>query len=252
MAQIPSYTPPIVPIVTAPPWPAPTSEHTAEVARRNSGRQSAESTKTQHPPLNAWILYRWRFISTSDILGDWPSLAGITSQFNHLSIAHHLATAESSATALARDSLLCAHIEALARSRAELNPGIPDFAPDFASLLSNEQPRFKLQAAAQTAKTAPLRNIPHKEKATGAIRPRKRDGFRRRSTRSIWLMIGPVKHLNAHLRRNGRINGVVRFSASPLPSGRLAPKLRMSAIEDARNTAPAPFCGKRYGGRQLI
>ena len=43
----------------------------------------------------------------------------------------------------------------ISRSRAELIPGAPDFAAEFASLLSNVKPRFKLQAAAQTARTDP-------------------------------------------------------------------------------------------------
>ena len=150
-AQMTSYTPPIAPNVTASPWPVPTSRHTAAVTRRNSGFLSAKSPKTQHLPLNAWILYRWRFIFTADVLGAWASFGGISARSNRLSIVLHLATTESIATALAYDSLLCAHIAELARWRDELNTGIPDFSSDFASLLSNEQPRYKLQASAQTA-----------------------------------------------------------------------------------------------------
>ena len=158
--QIPSYTPFISPDITASPWPAPTAEHTAAVARWANGRQSVKSPKTQQLPLGAWSLYRRRYIFTADYLSAWPSFGGIAAQFNHLSIALHLATTESVATDWISDSILRAHLAELARSRDAMNPGAPYFTEDFDSLLSNEQPRFKLQASAQTAKVSPPPKAP--------------------------------------------------------------------------------------------
>ena len=75
--------------------------------------------------MNAWILYRWRFIFTSDIAGALSSFGGIAAQPDRLSIARRLSAAESIATSLAYDSLFSAHLEELARARAGLNAGAP-------------------------------------------------------------------------------------------------------------------------------
>ena len=109
-AQIPRYAPFIVPNITDPPWPVPTTEHAADFPRWNTGRRSVKSRKNQQIPLNSWILYHWRLISPADIVGAWSSFGGIASQFAHLSIVLLLATTESVATALIYDALLCANL----------------------------------------------------------------------------------------------------------------------------------------------
>ena len=104
------------------------------------------------------------FIPRCDICGAWSTFGGIAAQFNHLSIVLHLATVENISSALLYDSLLSAHLEELARARAEKSAE----AVDFAQLLSVEQTRFKLQAVAQAAKpTPPVKDPGAKEKGKG-------------------------------------------------------------------------------------
>ena len=174
--QAPAYTPYIVADVTAAPWPVSSAEHTAALAKWKVGRATAgqkQSACPQSLPLNAWVLYRMRFILTAepekgmisppffrDICGAWSSFGGIAAQFNHLSIVLRLATTENIESALLYDSLLSAHLEELARARAERSAETLDFA----QLISVEQTRFKLQAVAQAAKTAPPADKKEKEK----------------------------------------------------------------------------------------
>ena len=82
-------------------------------------------------------------------MGEWTSFGGIASQFNHISIVLHLATTESIATASIYDSLLSAHLGALALPRAELYTGIPDFATEF------DSPPFDGTAPLQASRRRP-------------------------------------------------------------------------------------------------
>ena len=78
--QVPAYTPYIVADVTAAPWPVPTAEHTSAIAKWKGGRATAGHAKADRPqplPLNAWALYRLRFIFTSDLCSVWDSFGGI-------------------------------------------------------------------------------------------------------------------------------------------------------------------------------
>ena len=54
--------------------------------------------KTAQLPLNAWILYRMRFMFTADLCGDWALFGGSTAQLNNLSISTHLDATERIAT----------------------------------------------------------------------------------------------------------------------------------------------------------
>ena len=104
------------------------------------------------------------FIPLRDICGAWSTFGGIAAQFNHLSIVLHLATVENIATALLYDSLLSAHLEELARARAEKSSETVDFA----QLLSMEQTRFKLQAVSQASKPGqPVKEKDVKDKPKG-------------------------------------------------------------------------------------
>ena len=94
-ARTPGYTPYRFPEVGEQSSPAPTAEHAAALARRRADhRQAAKSTRPQSVPLNAWVLYRIRFIFTADVCGAWPSFGGLSAQLNRLSIALHIATTE--------------------------------------------------------------------------------------------------------------------------------------------------------------
>ena len=146
---MPAYTPYIVADVTAVPWPVGTAEHTAALAGWRAGKEKKKKAlRPQSLPLNAWALYRMRFIFTADIRGAWSTFGGIAAQFNHLSIVLHLATVENIPSALLYDSVLSAHLEELDMARAEKSSE----SVDFAQLLSVEQTRFNLQAVTQAAK----------------------------------------------------------------------------------------------------
>ena len=65
--QVPAYTPYIVADVTAVPWPVGTAEHTAALASWKAGKEKKKNvSRPQSMPLNAWVLYRMRFIFTAD------------------------------------------------------------------------------------------------------------------------------------------------------------------------------------------
>ena len=110
-------------------------------------------------------------IPRCDICGAWSTFGGIAAQFNHLSIVLHLATVGNISSALLYDSLLSAHLEELARARAEKSTE----AVEFAQLLSVEQTRFKLQAVAQATKPAPPAKEKEKEKPKDTPRAPKAD-----------------------------------------------------------------------------
>ena len=101
------------------------------------------------------MLYRMRFIFAADLCGAWSSFGGIAAQLNNLSLILHLATTESIAAALLYDGLLSAHLEEMARPRAER----PAAVIGLSELLSVEQTRFKLQAIAQAAKTPAVEKV---------------------------------------------------------------------------------------------
>ena len=104
------------------------------------------------------------FIPLCDICGAWPTFGGIAAQFNHLSIVLRLATVENIASALLYDSLLSAHLEELARARAEKSSETVDFA----QLLSVEQTRFRMQVVSQDAKPIqPAKEVDLKDKPKG-------------------------------------------------------------------------------------
>ena len=165
--QVPSYTPYMCPGISEAPWIIPTSEHTDAITRWKANRQANRANKPQLLPQNAWILYRTRFIFTDDILCAWSPFGGLAAQLNHLSIVLQIATTESAAAAFTYGPLLPVHLEDLARSRAE----ITTTTSDFPSLFSVQRPRFKLQAAAQSAKAPHMARLsrldppPHDKKA---------------------------------------------------------------------------------------
>ena len=101
------------------------------------------------------------------MFGAWSSFGGIAAQLNHLSIVLHIATTETIGTAVLYDNLLSAHLEELARSRAERVGAAVDLSP----LLSNERRRFKIQAATQTANPPPV----EKGKDEGKERKKKKE-----------------------------------------------------------------------------
>ena len=105
------------------------------------------SPKTQNPPLNAWVIYRLRYIFAADILGSRGGFGGLGSHPDYFASALYIATTETIDAAIAFDSLLFGHIEGLSRSREELSAGIPDIAANSPT----ENPAFKLRAVSQTA-----------------------------------------------------------------------------------------------------
>ena len=77
---------------------------------------------------------------------------------NHLAIVLHLATTEAIGAASTYDQLSKAHLEELARARANRTAGVIDFA----GLLSHEQRTFKMQAIPHHIK--PVNEHPLKKK----------------------------------------------------------------------------------------
>ena len=147
--QTPPYTPYIVPDLSLAPWPVPTAEHTSALARWKANKQ-APKAGTPLMPFPTWTLLRLRFIFTADLCGAWSPFGGIAAQLNNFSILLHLSAVESIAVAWAYDSILSAHLEELARSRADRTAGDVNFA----ELLSTENHRFKMQAIAQAGRPA--------------------------------------------------------------------------------------------------
>ena len=95
------------------------------------------------------MLYRLRFTIAADLRADWLTIAGLASQVNNLSVIIQLPTAKSIGVAPPYDSPPSAHLEELARARANRAAG----AVDFMDLLSSERQRFKIHATDQAAKT---------------------------------------------------------------------------------------------------
>ena len=126
--KAPSYTPYIVADIATAPWPVATAEHSAALTKWAGNRQPAKLTNTNQLPLNAWILYRMRFVCTSDICGAWSSFGGISAQLGNLSILLHLATIASITASLLYGGLLSAHLEELARAGAERSTAVVNFA----------------------------------------------------------------------------------------------------------------------------
>ena len=121
------YTPYIVADLTDAPWPVPTAEHSAANTRWAGLREAAKDPKIHHLPSHGWVLYRIRFIPTSDICGARPTF-GLSAQLNHSSVVPHLSTTESIPVALLYGQLLSTHLEELARSRADrVISDTPDF-----------------------------------------------------------------------------------------------------------------------------
>ena len=114
-SQTPSYTPYIAADMSASPWPAPTADRTAALAKWMANRQ-ASKPGARPLPFRARILYRARFVITADLCSARAPLGGLADQLNNLSITPRLATTESIGASLASDSLHSAHLEELARA----------------------------------------------------------------------------------------------------------------------------------------
>ena len=205
--QVPSYTPYIVSDVSPVPRPVPTAEHTAAATRWTSNRQASKAVIQQNVSFNACLLYRIRFILTSDLLGAWRDFGGLSAQLNHVSILLHMVTTEATTTALVYDGLISSHLEELARPRANKTAG----AVDFHDLLSNEHARFKLQAVAQAKPGAANAGLAKKEKAEKAAKGAAcKDKHNR-----IWL---PKKEYLANLSDEKALSGQTATSSDVKPS----------------------------------
>ena len=151
--QTPSYTPYIAADLSAPPWPVPSAEHTADVAKWKTNNQ-ASKPGAQPLPFHAWAPYRFRFMIAADLCAAWTPFGGLAARPNNVAIILNLAATESISVALAYDSILSAHLGEL--SRADRVSG----AVDFADLLSSGKQRFKIHAISQAAKSAPRPAVP--------------------------------------------------------------------------------------------
>ena len=92
-------------------------------------------------PFHAWALYRLRFVIAADLCAAWIPFGGLSSQHNNLSIIPHLATTESIAVALARDSIPPRSIGGISACDNRTAGSV-----DFMDMLHSEQQRFKIQA----------------------------------------------------------------------------------------------------------
>ena len=88
--------------------------------------------------LDARIRYQRRFVFPADLCGAWATFGGLSAQLNHLSMVPHLATTDAIGTALTYDQRSKAHLEEIARARANGTAGVVDFA----ELLSTEKTLF--------------------------------------------------------------------------------------------------------------
>ena len=66
----------IVADVSVAPWPVPAAEHTLAIAKGPNNRQAEKADVPQNLPFRAWLMYRLRFISASDICGAWLPFGG--------------------------------------------------------------------------------------------------------------------------------------------------------------------------------
>ena len=203
--KVPSYTPYIVPNPAEAPWPVDSAEHRAAIAKWNSNRQASRSSNPQLLPLNAWLLYQLRFIFSADLCGAWSTFGGLSAQLNHLSVVLHLATTEAIGTALTYDQLLKAHLEELARSRANRTTG----SVDFAQLLSHEQHTFKLQAIHQHVKP----ELPVKNK-----KKEKEKKEKEKEKEKTWIPKEEYKKKMAALAAERRKNAADAASSQPKPA----------------------------------
>ena len=71
--QTPSYTPYITADVSAAPWPVPSAEHAAAMAKWTSNKQ-ASKPGAQPLRFHTLAMYRMRFIFTADLCAAWPPL----------------------------------------------------------------------------------------------------------------------------------------------------------------------------------
>ena len=203
--QVPQYTPYIVPGLSESPWPLPIADHSAIITRWRGIRQAGKMPKNLHLPFSDWALYRLRFIFTADICGAWSSFGGVAAQLNALSAVLNIAVTDNIQAALTYGHLLSSHLGELARSRVERSDG----RFDFASLLSNEQLRFKQQALAQTAASSASDKPLGKEKVKKEkLKQEKEKGEKKKKEKKQWL---PRKEFLALL-------GERRQQAPPSPS----------------------------------
>ena len=124
------YTPYIVAAVSMAPWPVPSAEHTAAAVNWKANRQEAKAVKAvnrQPSPFNSWMMYRVRFIFTSDLFGAWAEFGGLSAHLNFLPILLRIVTTESISSALLYGGLITTHMEELSRSRANRTAGLADF-----------------------------------------------------------------------------------------------------------------------------
>ena len=219
-AQVPSYVPYIVVDVSVAPWPVQSAEHTSAATRWKGNRQASKAVVPQPISFHAWLLYRLRFILTADLLGAWSDYGGMSAQLNFISIILHIVTTESISAALIYDGLMSAHLEELARSRANRTAGTVDFH----ELLSNEHARFKAQALAQAKPAVPKQGgvKPDKEQPKG-------DGGKK--PKRVWL---PKAEYMAKLAAEKEANEAAPSSAAKPRKSPSPPRKRSRAASRSR------------------
>ena len=120
--KIPARAPFIYPRI-AEPWPVSKNEHPASIAKRcRNTRQALREPLRRGFPIQAFILYRVRFLIAAELLGSLPTFGGIAGGINHLSIMPNIATTDAIDVALAYDRLVRQHLEEKDRDRPEAAP----------------------------------------------------------------------------------------------------------------------------------
>ena len=125
LSKVPAYTPPIVPRVADAPWPVPSNEHPAAIAKWGANTRAAKRELFRMAvPIQSWILYQLRFLITAELMGALSTFGGLADCPNHLSIVLNIATMETVAAALSYGRLVMHHLEEKARSRADDTLGV--------------------------------------------------------------------------------------------------------------------------------
>ena len=145
LAKIPPFTPYLVPKLSSAPRVPDMTERRSSIEKWCShSKQAKRRLLPQELPVQAWILYHFRFLMAAECCGAFRLFGGLSAQFNLFSIVLNLCVAENVNLGLSYFRILSARLEEFARMRV-IAPG------EFSSLLNTEQLDVKEQARREMA-----------------------------------------------------------------------------------------------------
>ena len=147
-SRIPAHTPYLVPKLRSPPWmPDKTDRTTSLEGWEENSKQAKRKVLPQDLSIQAWLMYRLRFLFAAECCKAFDTFGGLCAQFNLLGVAPNLTVAEGFSLGLAYFRILSIRLEEMARQR--------DVGGDeFIRLLSPEQLGVKEQARRARALSA--------------------------------------------------------------------------------------------------